>query len=262
MKAIILAAGMGTRLGKYTRNLPKCMLNFKGKTIIQREVDLLRDCGVTDITVVKGYMAEKINIQGVKYYVNDDFASTNMVETLFEAEKEMVGDILVLYSDIIFEKSVLEKAINSKVDIGVTVDMDYWEYWESRLDKPETDIESFVVDNEGKIVELGDTACGLDKAQIRYVGILKFSAQGTEALKNVYHKHRELHFDKDEKWKRSKCFRKAYMTCLLQALINEGYHVDPMRIKHGWMEFDTVEDYERANEWDKNGTLNRFININ
>jgi len=261
MKAIILAAGMGTRLGKYTKNLPKCMLNFKGKTLIQREIDLLRACGITDIIVVKGYMAEKINIPGVKYYVNDDFANTNMVETLFEAEKEMVGDILVLYSDIIFEQSVLENAINSKVDIGVAVDMDYWEYWKSRLDKPETDIESFVVDDEGKIVELGDTACGFNKAKIRYVGLLKFSEAGVKALKNVYHKHREIHFNSDEKWKRSKCFRKAYMTCLLQALIDDGYRVDPIRISHGWMEFDTVEDYERANEWDKNCTLRRFINI-
>lgn len=229
--------------------------------MIQREIDLLRDCGIIDITVVKGYMAEKINIPGVKYYVNEDFANTNMVETLFAAEKEMNGEILVLYSDIVFEKSVLEKIINSKVDIGVTVDMYYLEYWKARLDKPETDIESFVIDDEGKIVELGDTTCGPDKAQIRYVGILKFSAKGTESLKNVYHKHRELHFTQDEKWKRSKSFRKAYMTCLLQALIDDGYRVDPMRITHGWMEFDTAEDYERANEWDKNGILKRFINI-
>lgn len=261
MKALILAGGMGTRLGKYTQNLPKCMLNFKGKTLIQREIDLLRACGIEDITVVKGYMAEKINIPGVKYYVNEDFANTNMVETLFAAEKEMTGEMLVLYSDIVFEKSILEKVINSKVDIGVTVDTDYLEYWKARLDKPEMDIESFEIDGEGKIVELGDTTCGLDKAKIRYVGMLKFSAHGTEVLKNVYHKHRELHFAKDEKWKRSKCFRKAYMTCLLQALADEGYRVDPICISRGWMEFDTVEDHERANEWDKNGTLKRFINI-
>lgn len=261
MKAIILAAGMGTRLGKYTQNLPKCMLNFKGKTLIQREIDLLRDCGIMDITVVKGYMAEKIEISGVKCYVNEDFANTNMVETLFAAEKEMNGEILVLYSDIIFEKSVLEKVMNNQVDIGVTVDVDYWDYWKARLDKPETDIESFVIDGEGKIVEMGDTACGLDKAKIRYVGMLKFSARSTEVLKNIYHKNRDIYFIKDEKWKRSKCFRKAYMTCMLQALIDEGYRVDPIQISHGWMEFDTVEDYERANEWDKNGTLKRFINI-
>ena len=73
MKAIILAAGMGTRLGKYTENLPKCMLNFNGKTLIQHQIDTLRECGITDIIIVKGHVPEKIQIPGVKYYINDDY---------------------------------------------------------------------------------------------------------------------------------------------------------------------------------------------
>lgn len=261
MKAIILAAGSGTRLGKYTANLPKCMLEFKGKTLIQRIIDTLRDCSINDITIVKGYKAEEITIPGVKYYVNEDFANTNMVETLFKAEAEMTGETLVIYSDVIFEKNVLLKAIESKADIGVTVDTDYWEYWKARLDEPEGDTESLVIDDNGKIIELGDTTCGLEKAKVRYVGILKFSPKGIEALKNVYHKNKRLYFESDNKWMRSKCFKKAYMTCILQALVDEGHRVNPIYITHGWMEFDTTCDFERANEWDKNGTLKRFINI-
>ncbi|MEK9132847.1 MAG: phosphocholine cytidylyltransferase family protein [Patescibacteria group bacterium] len=260
MKAIILAAGSGTRLGKYTENLPKCMLEFKGKSLIERAVETLHDCGINDVTIVKGYQGEKITIPGVKYYVNEDFSNTNMVETLVKAEAELVGETLVLYADIIFEKSVLLKAIESKVDVGVTVDTDYWDYWKARLDEPEKDTESLVIDGD-KIVELGDTKCGLEKAKVRYVGILKFSAKGVESLKNVYHKNRALYFESDEKWLNSKCFKKAYMTCMLQALINEGNRVEPIHISHGWMEFDTTFDLERANEWDKNGTLKRFINI-
>ena len=63
MKAIILAAGMGTRLGKYTENLPKCMLEFEGKTLIQRQVDTLRDAGIEDIIIIKGFNQEKIQIE-------------------------------------------------------------------------------------------------------------------------------------------------------------------------------------------------------
>ena len=88
MKAIILAAGMGTRLGKYTENLPKCMLEFNGKSLIERQVDTLRKAGITDISIVRGYQPEKITISGVRYYHNPDFSNTNMVETLFCAEKE------------------------------------------------------------------------------------------------------------------------------------------------------------------------------
>ena len=219
MKAIILAAGEGKRLSKYTKDLPKCMLEFDGKPLIERQVETLRACGINNIVIVKGYMPEKINIPGVKYYINEDYANTNMVETLMCAEEEMDDEIIVCYGDILYEKSVIKKILASNVDIGVTVDEDYWEYWKLRMGKPEEDIESLVIDEEGKIIELGDTNCTLDKAKVRYVGLIKFSKKGVEALKKVYHENKEKYFDKEEPWLRSKSFKKAYMTCMLQALI-------------------------------------------
>lgn len=262
MKVIILAAGRGIRLGKYTENLPKCMLKFNGKPLIEWQLETLRACGINDIVIVKGYMPNKIQIPCIRYYVNEDYENTNMVETLFAAEKEMDDDILVCYSDILYEKEVIKRVLASKVDIGVTVDVDYWDYWRARLDKPEEDTESLVIDHDGKITELGDTHCALDKAKVRYVGLIKFSKKGVEALKKVYHKNKEKYFNKDEPWLRSKSFKKAYMTCMLQALIDEGYNVLLIEISRGWLEFDTVEDYERYNRWFKSGVLNQFFNPN
>ena len=259
MKAIILAAGLGTRLGKYTKNLPKCMLIFNEKPIIEWQVQTLRKAGITDITVVKGHMSEKINLPGVKNYVNENYAQTNMVETLFTAVKELNDDVLICYADIIYQKEVLQKIIKSKVDIGVTVDEDYWEYWQSRMDKPEDDMESLVLDKKGKIVELGNTNCKRDKANLRYVGLIKFSKSGVKKLKETYYKNKGLFYNRETPWLRSKSFKKAYMTCMIQAMINEGTEVDPIIINRGWLEFDTVEDYEKYNSWLKEDTLNRFF---
>jgi NDP-sugar pyrophosphorylase family protein len=64
MKAILLAAGMGTRLDKYTKDLPKCLLNLAGKTLIERQVETLRAAGINDIVIIKGFMPDKINIPG------------------------------------------------------------------------------------------------------------------------------------------------------------------------------------------------------
>jgi len=139
MKAIILAAGMGTRMDKYAKNLPKCMLSLNGKTLIERQIDTLRSCDVNDIIVVKGYMPDKINISGVKYYVNEDYENTNMVETLMCAEEEMNDDILVCYGDILYEKRIIKIVLENKSDIGVVVDENYWDYWKARLDNPEED---------------------------------------------------------------------------------------------------------------------------
>lgn len=261
IKAIILAAGSGTRLEKYTQGSPKCMLEFFGKSLIQRQVDTLKESGINNITLVKGYMPDKIKIPGIKYFINKDYMNTNMVETLFSAEKEITGDILICYGDILYEKKIIEKILKSNVDIGVTVDDSYWEYWKARMENPEKDIESLVLDNEGKIIELGNPFCTLDKAKLRYVGLIKFSEEGSQALKEVYHKNKKEYFNLDKPWLNSKSFKKAYMTCMLQALINEGYKVDPIIIQKGWLEFDTKEDYERAIKWKKEGSLNRFINL-
>lgn len=260
MKAIILAAGMGTRLGKYAKDIPKSLLKFNGKTLLERQIGLLRKDGIKDIIIVKGYRPDKIKIPGIKYYLNEDYAITNMVETLFKAEKEFNDEILVCYADIIYEERVLKKVLKSDVDIGVTVDDDYLDYWKARMDDYEDDVESLVIEN-GKIIELGETHCSLDKAKARYVGLIKFSKKGVEALKKVYYENRKKYFDKDEPWLRSKSFKKAYMTCMLQALINAGYKVEPIRITRGWMEFDNAEDYEKANSWLEDGSIKRFINL-
>lgn len=261
MNVIITAAGMGTRLGKYTQDLPKCMLRFKGKTLLERQIETLRACGLTDISVVRGYQAEKIAIPDVRYYQNDDFANTNVVESVFCAEQELKGDTLIAYSDIIYEPNVIKTIINSPADIGVTVDTNYWDYWNARLEEPEKDTESLIIGPEDTIVDLGNPHCTKNEASVRYVGLIKLSAKGVETLKTIYHQNKDLYKDSSQPWKYSKCFRKAYMTCLIQACIDAGHRVDPIKIEHGWMEFDTVDDYERALLWDEQGNLDRFIHL-
>ncbi len=263
MKVIILAAGLGTRLGKYTENLPKCMLEFNGKPLIQQQVETLQKAGITNISIVRGYQPDKIQIPNVKYYHNPLFAETNMVETLFCAEAELNGsdDILVCYADIIYEPKILQNVLASSADVGVTVDQDYWPYWQARSDEPEKDMESIIINN-GRIVELGNTKCSKAQAQVRYVGLIKFSKAGIQKLKEVYHENKQKYYSLDQPWLRSKSFKKAYMTCILQALINAGQKVEPIPIQRGWLEFDTVEDYEKYTQWLKEGSLGRFMKTN
>ncbi|MEK6935082.1 MAG: phosphocholine cytidylyltransferase family protein [Nanoarchaeota archaeon] len=261
MKAIILAAGMGTRLDKYTKNLPKGMLNFAGKSLIQRQVETLRSCGITDISIITGYMPDKVNIKKVKYYNNPDFGNTNMVASLFCAEQELNDEVLVCYADILYEKRIIQQILDSDVDIGVTTDNSYWPYWQARLDNPEEDVESFIIQDD-KVVELGTPDCKLEKARTRYVGLIKFSKKGVKALKKVYNENKEKFWDKDVPWLNSKSFKKAYMTDMIQSLINKNHEVNPIIISNGWMEFDTNEDYEKATKWLKENNLNRFYNPN
>ncbi len=185
MKAIILAAGQGTRLKKYTENLPKGMLSFQGKTIIQRQIEMYRACGIENIIIVKGYAGDKIDYPNVRYYVNEDYANTNMVESLMAAKAEFDDDIIVSYSDILFDKDMLLGMAAAEADFAVAVDENWEPYWQARYGRVDFDTESLSIDDHGNIIELGLEAPKLESIDARYVGLLKFSKNGLLHIEKI-----------------------------------------------------------------------------
>ena len=106
MKAIILAAGQGTRMGSETDDKPKCLIQYKGKPLINYTIETMRACGIKDIVIIDGYKSEVLQSylsnDNVIFITNKEFYKTNMVYTLFCAESEMKDDFLISYSDIIY----------------------------------------------------------------------------------------------------------------------------------------------------------------
>ncbi len=261
MKAIILAAGMGTRLGNYTKELPKGMLHFLGKSLIERQIETLREAGINDIIIVRGYMPEKIDFQHIRYYLNQEYATTNMVVSLMAAEAELNDEVLVCYSDIIFEPRLVTTLLESTAEVNVLVDDSWLEYWKARTDNWKEDVESLQYDTENFIFELGNTACELKEAQSRYIGMIKFSKEGIKKFKESYYENKKKYWDHDLAWMKSTSFKKAYMTCMLQNLINQGVKIKAVHVNHGWLEFDTAQDYEKALTWVKTGEIKKYINL-
>jgi L-glutamine-phosphate cytidylyltransferase len=256
MKVIILAAGMGTRLGKYTEDLPKAMVNIFNKPLIESQIEILHSAGLTDISIVRGYAPDKFQLKEVKYYNNNAFATTNMVESLMAASPEIEqaeDGVLVCYGDIIFEKRLLETLINSNNEVSVLVDDDWQDYWQTRLSNWQNDIESLQYDDNDNIFELGNPNCSIEKANSRYIGLIKFSQEGCLKLLEIYDKNKEQYWESKEKWHHSKNFQNAYMTCLLQELIDNKIEVKAVHVKHGWLEFDTAEDVEKKDQLIKKG---------
>jgi choline kinase len=255
LKAIILAAGQGTRMGKYTENLPKGMLNFNGKTLLEWQLNTLRENGIEDISIVTGYKREAIKYEGLKYYHNPNFAITNMVETLLCARNELKGDILVSYSDIFYTHQLLEKTVKTPGDIVVAVDSAWRDYWMMRYGTTEFDLETLSVQN-GKIVDLGkeiDSSKGID---YRYIGLIKFAEHSWEQVLKLY----------DEKKARKECwsssgknFLNGFMTDLLNELIQLGVEVLPCVTEREWLEFDTESDYETVLKNFKSGALTHLF---
>jgi len=255
MKAIILAAGKGVRMGKYTRNLPKGMLEFDGKTLLQWQMESLRAGGVNRIVVVTGYQSEKIPYSDVTYYHNPDFASTNMVESLMCARSELTEDILVSYADIIYTPALVRQLIASKDPITVAVDSAWRAYWEMRYGSCETDLETLTV-NDGYITDLGIETESSEGIDYRYIGLVGFSAAIWSDVLDLYDTKRSS----GDAWRQSgKDLRNGYMTDLLHELIQRGVPVAPAVSQRQWLEFDTETDYEVTTAKLASGDLGDYL---
>jgi choline kinase len=116
MQAIILAAGMGNRLGRYTKNNTKCMLPINGKTLAERALDALDEAGITKCVFVVGYKKENVtaflgnrykNVE-IIYVANDVYDKTNNIYSLYLAKDYLLADdTLLLESDLIFENRLI-----------------------------------------------------------------------------------------------------------------------------------------------------------
>ena len=259
MKLIILAAGRGSRLSKYTRDCPKGMLEFAGRSLLKHQIDTFREYGISDINIVRGYKKDKIIFDDVKYFDNSDFSNTNMVESLMCAEKTLNDNCVVTYSDLILEKGVVSQVVNSEYDIGVVVDKNFEEYWKLRLgDEYLEDMESLVISGDQKITSLGKLNPAIEEVHGRYVGAIKFSRKGIESLIRCYQKHK---LRKSLNSMGNRPFEKWHMTDLLQAIIGDGNIVNPIIISRGWLEFDTDKDYDTYKRWFQENSIHRFINL-
>lgn len=243
MKAIIIAAGMGLRMKPFTDDTPKCMLKFNDKTLLRHQIDTLRKAGIKDIIVVKGYREEKINYKDVTYYMNNDYRNNNILHSLFCAEREMDGEFVAVYSDIIYDKDILEKLMADRRDISVAVDTDWLKCYGGRAGHPIDEAECVMFDADKKVVKIGKKLPNKDRCHGEFIGIMKCSKLGADIYRTHFNRLRKTHSGKP--FHETTVFEKAYLTDMIQDLTISGIPVFCVTVEGGWREIDTVEDYEK-----------------
>jgi len=261
LKAIILAAGEGKRLRPLTNNTPKCMVNLFGKSLLQWQIETFRSCQIDDISVVTGYRSELINLPRLKIFQNKKFETTNMVESLFCASQELSEQTIVSYGDIIFEKKVLDKLIQSKADFSVIVDKNWKRYWEIRFDNPLNDAESLKIDTDDNITSIGKKTQKIDEIEGQYIGLMKFQNTGLEKIKKFYEKIKSQSTNNSNPINPLVSFQQSFMTDFLQGLINDGCKLKAVEIENGWLELDTINDYNKYTELYSKNKLSEFIDL-
>lgn len=239
MKAIVLAAGQGTRLRPLTDQLPKCLVEFQGRPIIDHILAALRACGIHDIVLVKGHGADCFRRPGTKEVFNPDYQHSNMVASLMCAASELNDDIVVSYGDIVYGPAVLEPLLAESAPISVVVDRDWRSLWSARMANPLADAETLKVGPDGNIIELGRKPSGYEDIQGQYIGLIKVRAHACQAVLSFY-RSLDPGFCYD-----GRSLSRMYMTTFIQLVIDELMPVRAVWISGGWVEIDTHEDLVR-----------------
>lgn len=171
-QGIILAAGQGRRLLPYTSNLPKCLLDIGGKTILEHQVEALFSVGVAPVTVVIGYLGGKVREvlgERVRYIENSRFEDTSSMYSLWLAREVAEEGFLVLNSDVLFHIGILRLLLESPHPDALAVDLN------STLAEEEMKVRV----RNGRVWALGKE---LRDGDAENLGIAKFSAVGSRML--------------------------------------------------------------------------------
>jgi len=252
IKAIIPAAG-GSSYTPLFKDLlqdrPLTMLDINGKSILQRTVEILNKCGIRDINVITGYKEEAINVEGIKLIHNREYKQKSILHSIIEGLENVDGDTLLVYADIVFDKSIIDRLLTCEKDINLAIDISYRE---ENYDK----VYDLVVAKRSPTKGKGVLSCGKEnpilkigrnvkrgEATHEFFGILFLSQKGLKTIKKEFSIMKE---------KASKIngidIDKADFSDFLQELINKRIQIDSMEVSKGWTEIHTFDDYKKVCE--------------
>ena len=238
MKAIILAAGRGSRLARHTDQRPKALVELAGKPLLYWQLEALAAAGADDIAVVCGYQAdsikrlEKTGPIPFTALENVRWAETNMLSSLLCAAGWAWGrECLISYSDIVYPARHVQALLGCQAPIALTYDTDWERLWSLRNHgQPLNDAETFRQEN-GRLLEIGAKPERLDQVQGQYMGLLKLTTSGWQIWLS-------------ECAALGPAVDRQDMTGFLARLLKSGHHIGAAAVSGAWCEVDSDEDLE------------------
>ncbi len=228
MRAVVLAAGRGSRLQPHTDDTPKGLLPLGSTTLTHRSVSILRALGVSDVSFVVGYRQDAFRAafpSGVHFYENPAWETTDQAGSLLKARAEFADDLLVVTGDLFCPENVYSAMLRSDAAVTVAVD---------RSPRPFDDTIEKVLFEGGRIAAIGKLNVPDARANGEFMGMtLVRKAASAETLRRL----------------EAACAanpRKAALIHAHQALLDEGGTLGFVENAGPWCEVDDWESLEKA----------------
>ena len=203
----------------------------------------MKKIGIEEVVVITGPYAEKFPSIDVNYVNDAKHNEHDILGSLLVAKDYIQGNIVITYSDILFDENVLRQIIQQKCDIGIAVDMDWKQAYEERTLHPLTEAENVLLDDNKNILKIQKNIKSSTDMVGEFLGIIKLSSHGAKILTD---KFEYLLANHTGTFHNAASLKKAYFTDFIQELVNSKIVVTPIFISGKWCEIDTNQDLERA----------------
>ena len=245
MKAIIVAAGVGSRLGDLTKELPKPLIDVNGKSILERQILSFKKFGIDKIVIIRGPHREKFSFKNVTYVDDDDYENHNLLGSLMVAENELNEDVIISYGDIIIDETILEQILAFSGNAGLAIDYN-WKKNHSGKSKELLGKISVVTIKNNSISNIGyyeNIDENPDSILGEFIGIMKLSPLSANYFITKYN---ELKTNHDGKFHDSPSINFGIITDMINELIHNKIQFLPIKISGVWCEIDTQQDLDNA----------------
>lgn len=220
-------------MNERTADRPKCLNELLGHALLDWQIQSLRQAGVQEIGIVTGYKREMLaQYPGIdREFHNPQWAQTNMVASLLCAKEWLsVAPIIVSYSDIVYRPSHITRLAESQQELTITYDRDWLDLWKLRFENPLSDAETFKLNPQGQLIEIGNRTDSYEEIQGQYMGLSKWTPTALEWLTG---------------WLAGQpphTLEKLDMTSALRKLMHTHHLISTVAISKGWCEVDSSED--------------------
>ena len=242
--AIVLAASRGGALGPLTEDRPKCMIDIHGQPLLRRLVSTLRDGGIRDVSVVRGYKKDVVDVPSVTYYDNDEFTATGEAASLACAIDRLEGDCLIAYGDILFRRYILDNLMEAEGDIVVAADA----LWRERTEHAPDRVRDLVVcakpfrpefldDAPAALVQVVESD---DDANVdgEWVGLARLSPAGAQLVRGTLDAMRD-----------DGSLDRASLPDVFNRLVAEGHAPKVVYVTGHWLDVDDAFDLAKARDF-------------
>lgn len=247
MIGVLIAAGLGSRMGPFTEAKPKCLLPVGDRTLLDYTLDNFRRSGCQDLIAVVGHRAEAIERPGLTKIVNADYRNNNILHSFMCARAHINDGVIASYSDIYVEPAVYRALMATSGEIVLAVDMDWQAYYDGRSQHPLGEAENIYLDKDNHVRQAGKHLDSTAPPGLRcgeFLGLWRMSAMGAALFRECFDE-RDQKLSPTAPFQHAREWRKAYITDIIQELVDRGVTVNCALVERGWAELDTEEDYRR-----------------